>query len=151
MDRPISSRTRRAQLVALAISLPLVLGLAPAAHAHHRPGPCDVHGSAGETVAHHSKELIRCAVAKWAVPGGARRAICIAKRESGLIPTAASPGGDFLGLYQHMATAWADRYTTWTWPGWRLKKNALNGRTNTIVTIRMVNGGGWGPWSGLGC
>jgi hypothetical protein len=148
MDRT-PSLIRRAALLTLTVAL--TLGPASAASAHHRPGPCDIHLLPGETVAHHSKELIRCAVAKWPVRGGAARAICIADRESGLIPTAESSGGDFLGLFQHMATAWPDRYAAWTWPGWRLKDDALNGRTNTIVTIRMVNAGGWGPWGALGC
>ncbi len=60
-------------------------------------------------------------------------------------------GGDFLGLFQHMASAWADRYAAWAFPGWQLKDDALNGRTNAIVTIRMVSDGGWGPWGALGC
>lgn len=149
MDRSASSRIRRASL--LALTAVLMLGLAPSANAHHRPGPCDIHRLPGETTVHHSKELIRCAVAKWPVRGGAARAICIADRESGLIPTAASAGGDFLGLFQHMASAWPDRYATWTWPGWGLKQDALNGRTNTIVTIRMAHDGGWGPWGALDC
>jgi hypothetical protein len=149
MDRPVPNRTRRVLLLGLAVAL--VVCLAPVASAHHRAGPCDIHRLPGETVARHSKELIRCAVAKWPVRGGAARAICIADRESGLVPTAASPGGDFLGLFQHMASAWDERYAAWTWPGWALKDDALNGRTNTIVTIRMVNDGGWGPWGALDC
>ena len=149
MDRPAPNGTRRGALLTIAVAV--TLGLAPVANAHHRAGPCDVHRLPGETVVHHSKELIRCATVKWPVPGGAGRAICIADRESGLIPTVASPGGDFLGLYQHMASAWPGRYAAWTWPGWQLKEDALNGRTNTIVTIRMANGSGWGPWGALGC
>jgi hypothetical protein len=27
----------------------------------------------------------------------------------------------------------------------------LNGRTNAVVTMRMVNAEGWGPWAGVGC
>ena len=149
MDRPRSTHTRRAAVVALTVAV--MLGLAPGASAHHRPGPCDIHLQPGETVVHHSKELIRCAVARWAVNGGATRAICIARRESGLIPTAESSGGDYLGLFQHMASAWPDRYDAWTWPGWRLKSDALNGRTNTVVTIRMAHDGGWGAWGALDC
>jgi hypothetical protein len=149
MDRSTSTHARRAAVVALTVAL--MLGLAPAASAHHRPGPCDIHLQPGETVVHHSKELIRSAVARWAVNGGAARAICIAKRESGLIPTAESSDGDFLGLFQHMASAWPDRYDAWTWPGWQLKSGALNGRTNTVVTIRMAHAGGWGAWGALDC
>jgi hypothetical protein len=149
MDRP--NRTRIGAPALLILTAALVVGLVPSAGARHRPGPCDIHLQPGETVVHHSKELIRCAVAKWPVRGGAARAICIADRESGLIPTAESSGGDYLGLFQHMASAWEERYTSWTWPGWRLKDDALNGRSNAIVTIRMVNADGWGPWGGLGC
>ena len=149
MDRSTPSRVHRAALMGL--TLALVTVIAPTSHADHRPGPCDIHLQPGETVVHHSKELIRCAVAKWNVRGGAARAICIAKRESGLIPTAESSGGDYLGLFQHMASAWPDRYDAWTWPGWNLKDDALNGRTNTVVTIRMVHDGGWGPWGALDC
>jgi hypothetical protein len=149
MDRSTPSRVHRAALMGLTLALLTVL--APTAHADHRLGPCDIHLQPGETVVHHSKELIRCAVAKWNVRGGAARAICIAKRESGLIPTAESSGGDYLGLFQHMASAWPDRYDSWTWPGWNLKDDALNGRTNTVVTIRMVHDGGWGPWGALDC
>lgn len=135
----------------LILTVTVVLGSAPVALAQHRPGPCDVHLEPTESLVHHSKDLIRCAAAKWPVDGGAARAICIAKRESGLIPTAESPSGDYLGLFQHMASAWADRYEAWTWPGWELKASALNGRTNTVVTIRMVHAGGWGPWGALDC
>jgi hypothetical protein len=148
MDR---ARTVRRTAVTAALVGTIALWTAPAALAHHRPGPCDIHLASGETIVHHSKELIRCAVAKWSVNGGAARAICIAKRESGLIPTAESPDGDFLGLFQHMRSAWPDRYDAWTWPGWELKTTALNGRTNAVVTIRMAHAGGWGAWGTLDC
>jgi hypothetical protein len=29
--------------------------------------------------------------------------------------------------------------------------NALHGRSNAVVTIRMVNANGWGPWERLDC
>jgi hypothetical protein len=115
------------------------------------PGPCHLAARPRETVQHHMKRLITCAVGLWPVRGGATRAICIARRESGLDPRASSRTGRYLGLYQHQATAWPSRFDTWTRPGWKLKADALNGRSNAIVTIRMVNANGWGPWAGVGC
>ena len=105
----------------------------------------------GEAIQDFSRRLIGCAASRWPVEGGAEKAICIAERESGLIPTASSPTGMYVGLFQHSAADWARRYEEWTRPNWRLKVNPYNGRTNAIVTIRMVNAEGWGPWAGVGC
>ena len=113
-------------------------------------GPCDLQRQDEEIVRSYVKRLIRCAVDRWEVPGDARRAICVAVVESDLDPRATSAGGDYLGLYQHGADLWPDRYDTWTRPAWGLDESALSGRTNAIVTIRMVNDGGWGPWAHVG-
>jgi hypothetical protein len=73
------------------------------------------------------------------VPGGKDRAICIARRESGLDPSAtSSPTGEYRGLFQHDRDMWPARYDGYTRPVWELSPKALNGRTNAIVTIRMV-------------
>jgi hypothetical protein len=113
-------------------------------------GPCPLERRDGETVRQLSKRLIRCAVDRWSVPGGAEKAICIARAESDLNPEAESENGEYLGLFQHLAEAWPDRYEEWTRPAWGLDESALSGRTNAIVTLRMVNANGWGPWSGVG-
>jgi hypothetical protein len=91
------------------------------------------------------RRRIACAVDRFGpVGGGASRAICIAKRESGLDPTAKSATGKYLGLYQHRSTLWPDRYKKWTQRSWDLSERALSGRSNSIVTIRMVHAiGGW--------
>ena len=115
------------------------------------PGPCALTRLDDEAIEDFSIRMITCATDRWPVPGGAEKAICIAERESGLIPWASSPTGMYLGLFQHSAADWPDRYDEWTKPIWELKQNPLNGRTNAIVTIRMVNDGGWGPWAGAGC
>ena len=116
------------------------------------PGPCSLPRRDGESVQHHSKRLIRCAADAWDVPGGADKAICIADAESHLNPEAVSADGSYLGLFQHEADAWPGRYDTWTRPAWELDESALSGRTNAIVTIRMVHENGWGAWSGVdGC
>ena len=129
-----------------------VLGATPAS-AHHVPGPCDFHRRDGETVKHYSKRRITCAVDRFGpVPGGAARAICIARRESGLDPSATSePTGEYRGLYQHDRDMWPGRYEEYTKPIWELSKRALNGRSNAIVSIRMVvdigswRAAGWPP------
>jgi hypothetical protein len=126
-----------------------LLGAAPAV-AHHAPGPCDLHRQDGETVRAFSRRLIVCAVDRFGpVRGGARRAVCIAKRESGLDPNATSePTGQYRGLYQHDRDFWPWRYDTYTRQAWELSPRVLNGRTNAIVTIRMVVD--FGAWKAAG-
>jgi len=101
------------------------------------------------------KRKITCAADVFGpVPGGAHRGICIAARESGLIPTASSPTGLYVGLFQHAAAMWPDRYAKWTDPGWQLSDSAFSGRTQAIVTIRMVHAAGsWkaAGWPSAGC
>jgi hypothetical protein len=129
----------------------LLLGGTPAsAFAHHIPGPCDFHRLDGESIQHFSKRLIVCAVDRFGpVPGGTARAICIAKRESGLYPSAtSSPTGQYRGLYQHDRDFWPWRFDAFTLPKWDLSPRALNGRTNAIVTIRMVSH--YGTWNAAG-
>jgi hypothetical protein len=115
------------------------LGSTPAA-AHHLPGPCDFHRLDGESTQAFARRLITCAVGRFGpVPGGHERAICIARRESGLDPTAtSSPTGQYRGLFQHDRDMWPARYDRYTRLAWELSRRALDGRTNAIVTIRMV-------------
>lgn len=134
---------------ALVLALTTAIFVAPPVLANHRVGPCNADRAADETIQHFMKRRIRCAVALFGpVPGDAVRAICIAKRESGLIPTAESPTGMYQGLFQQSAKMWPDRYVKWTDPDWQLSDKALNGRTNAIVTIRMVHGAG--TWKAAG-
>jgi hypothetical protein len=147
-------RHRRTGLSVAAIAgLAVALSLASASTASARPsepgtttpaGPCRVSRTSGEAVQRYARQLIACAATRWVVPGGTKRAICIARRESGLVPTATSPGGHYLGLFQHSAKMWHARYERWAVPAWRLGTSALNGRTNAIVTLRMVHAArGW--------
>jgi hypothetical protein len=139
------------------VTLPILVGLfaMPTATAKPGVGPCDVTAKAGETMTHLMKRKITCAADRFGpVPGGAKRAICIAKRESGLDPTATSPTGKYLGLFQQSAKYWPSRYKDWTRSSWQLSTNAKNGRTNSIVTLRMVHAaGGWkaAGWPAKGC
>jgi hypothetical protein len=141
---------RRAVAAAIATAVVLSAALTPAL-ARRRVGPCDLRRQRTETLAAHERELIRCATNHWRVFGGYRKALCIAKRESGLDPKAVSDDGKYLGLYQHARRYWPDRYLTYAKPQWELIDSALVGRTNAIVTIRMVHDVGWDPWRGKGC
>jgi hypothetical protein len=135
---------RVAAIAGLAAALSLTWSSAASARPDDPVGPCQVARASGETVQNYARHLILCATALWEVPGGAKRAVCIARRESGLVPSAKSPGGHYLGLYQHSAKMWPPRYRRWARPAWRLGTSALNGRSNAIVTIRMVHGyHGW--------
>ncbi len=146
---------------AVTLALTLVLTLCGASPVSARTeatttptGPCALTRGVAEPVQGFSKRLIRCAASHWVVPGGAAKAICIAGRESGLVPTATSAGGAYLGLYQHSARYWPIRYRTWANAGWHLRSTALSGRTNAIVTLRMVHAaGGWASagWPVRGC
>lgn len=134
---------RRVAPLAFAVALAL---LAPVASAEDRPGPCDLHRLDDEPIEAFSIRRITCAVERFGpVPGGVERAVCIADRESHLRPKASSPTGMYLGLYQHAAEYWPARYEANTHPNWELPESALSGRTNSIVTIKMVvKAGTWG-------
>jgi hypothetical protein len=135
-------------LLVVALAAPVSALIGPTAGAVRTPPhPCDLPRRDGETIQHHSRRLIECAVGAFGpVRGGATRAICIAKRESGLIPSASSKTGEYLGLFQHSATYWPSRFDTYTKASWELSSSALSGRSNAIVTVRMVRSmGGWKP------
>jgi hypothetical protein len=145
------------RFLATVVTIPLILGLVTMAPTHAKPGvgPCDLSPRSGESVPHLMRRRITCAVDRFGpTGGGAHRAICIAKRESGLDPSAESETGMYLGLFQQSAKMWPGRYKAWTRRSWQLSKNAKNGRTNAIVTIRMVRAaGGWkaAGWRIKGC
>jgi hypothetical protein len=153
-------RNRRIRVIAAATGGALAISLFASGAAVAKPlhaatprvsGPCALVRENGEAIQDFSIRLITCAADRWPVEGGAEKAICIAERESGLIPTASSPTGMYVGLFQHSAADWPRRYDEWTKPWWQLKENPYNGRTAAIVTVRMANAEGWGPWEGAGC
>jgi hypothetical protein len=131
-------------VVALAAPVSMLVG-STAVAVRTPPHPCDLPRRDGETVQHQARRLIACAVGAFGpVGGGATRAVCIAKRESGLIPSASSKTGQYLGLYQHAAKYWPYRFDAYTRRAWALSTSALSGRSNAIVTIRMVHAtGSW--------
>jgi hypothetical protein len=141
-------RSRRLVVVVAASVLTLVFP-STTAFARDLAGPCDLHADDGETVQAFAARTIRCAVRRLGpVPGGAKRAICVAKRESGLDPEAVSSSGGYRGLYQHARKYWDWRYENFTEPRWELPARALHGRTNAVVTVRMVRR--YGTWADAG-
>jgi hypothetical protein len=145
------------RFLATVVTLPLILGLVTTVPTHAKPGvgPCDLTARSGESVPHFMRRRIGCAVDRFGpVGGGAGRAICIAKRESALDPSAESATGEYLGLFQQSSKMWPARYKVWTRTKWQLSQNAKNGRSNALVTIRMVHAaGGWkdAGWRVKGC
>lgn len=139
--------TRRRRTLA-ALTLTLILMALPAANAgavvphEARRVPakiCDIDWRKGTW---QVRQLIRCAAHRWAVPGGAAFALYVADRESNFLPHAYNASGA-AGIYQHLLSYWPGRATTFGFHGW----SAFNARANIIVTMKMVHGGGWGPWS----
>jgi hypothetical protein len=157
MDMGRNRRIRATAIVAVSFALtPLALAGQAAASPLGRggvrvSGPCALARIDGETIQDFSIRIITCAANRWPVEGGAEKAICIARRESGLVPTASSPTGLYVGLFQHSAADWPRRYDEWTRPVWQLKENPYNGRTNAVVTMRIANAEGWVDWAGTGC
>jgi hypothetical protein len=144
-------RTRTALVAAATVVGAVVLAAAPAASAHHATGPCGFHREEGRSVRAHARDQIRCAVDRWMVPGGKKTALCIAHRESDLLPWAESRDGLNKGLFQQHVRYWGANYDAYTWHGWELPRRILSGRTNAVVSIRMAHEIGWGPWGGRDC
>ena len=88
------------------------------------------------------KRLIRCATRHWDSPGGGRKALDVARCESGFNTDAYNPSG-YAGVYQQALRYWPDRADKWGFPD----RSAYNGRANIIVSVRMANSAdGWKIW-----
>lgn len=148
----------------LIVAALIAASMATPAHAEGK-GPCsgwfsnvrpdmNHNGVAADTtdralVNHRMERLIACAVRLWPVAGGYFEALRIAHRESGypwIWPWAYNPSG-CAGTYQHMLRYWPGRVARWWNNSWLWKTpTAFNPRANVVVTMRMVNAEGWGPW-----
>jgi hypothetical protein len=140
------STSRRQAVAALTIAALLTVVPATVSHARTPEGRhqaqtkiCDYDWHKGTW---HIKQLIRCAADHWNVPGGESTALAIAERESKFHPGAYNASG-CAGIYQHMLKYWPGRAAAYGFSGW----SAFNARANIIVTMRMVQQDGWGPWS----
>jgi hypothetical protein len=127
-----------------ALTVTALMALAPwaPARAHTaRPVPdwvCDIPWAKST---YQLKRLIKCSAHRWRVPGGANKALRVARCESGFDPKA--KGGGNGGVYQQRLVYWPRRARHYGFKGW----SVYNGRANVIVSIRMAHAGGWGPWS----
>ena len=92
----------------------------------------------------HVKKLIRCAAARWTVPGGASKALAIAEPRVQLpAPRLQQLQRGQPASIQHLRRYWPGRAGAYGFRGW----SAFNARANIMVTMRMVHRmGGWGPW-----
>jgi hypothetical protein len=137
-------------------------GVPAVAEAH---GPCSsdryiVRPRMGhEKVERRVKALIRCAVDRWSVPGGAQKALSVAECESGYWPWAR--GGDNLGVFQHRDVYWQSRVRSFLKREWfsrfqwdRIDRDAsvypsaaYHARANVLIAIRMAHRSGWGAWA----
>lgn len=160
-------RTAFALLVAGLLAAAALIGTttSPASAAGTKSGPCIGYRWAGHdlqgAIALHREvpdrveRLIRCAVARWPVPGGAAAAIDTARDESGLWPWAYNPGG-YAGVFQQSTRYWPDRARRYLRPRWfgGRTPGPLNGRANVLVSVRMAHAAGWchdWPHTAPGC
>lgn len=88
------------------------------------------------------EKLIRCAVDRWSVPGGADKAVAVARCESGMNPY--REGSGVGGVFQHSLRYWPDRATRFGFDGW----SVYNGRANVMVAIQYAHLYGWSAWGG---
>jgi hypothetical protein len=148
------------QLLFISLTTTLVLATVSMAHASGR-GPCsqdrfDTRPAMGSTVvARRNAALVRCAVRRWSVPGGADKAVSVFRCESSLWSWAHSNGN--LGVAQQRDTYWRGRARSYLRRAWfndrqwhrvlTVPGGAYLGRANVLVSIRQAHRGGWGPWS----
>jgi len=141
-------KTLRRRVLAAALAIPVILGLAPALARATTADPgartisnriCDFDWRESR---HEVKRLIRCAARHWRSPGGANKALDVAKCESGFDTDAYNPGG-YAGVYQHAVRYWPGRAHRWGFPD----RSVYNGRANIIVSIRMAHSAdSWRIW-----
>lgn len=92
------------------------------------------------------RQAIRCAVSRWTVPGGASKAVSIARCESHFNPHARL--GQFSGVFQQGSSWWRGRFRHYNpHHGYKLSRSIWNARSNVIVSIRMMHAVGLSPWS----
>lgn len=85
------------------------------------------------------RQLIRCVDDHWPAPGGARKAIAVARCESGLNPKAYANGN--AGLFQQRVIYWRARFADLRppWPAWDdLSPSVYSPRSNAVISVRMA-------------
>lgn len=99
--------------------------------------------------AREERRTALCVLDRWPVPGGWTIFNRVADCESHWYRFA-SNGGDFLGLFQHQASAWPSRVVHYMPAGWRIGPwtRWANSRSAIVTTARMVHASwSWSAWS----
>jgi len=138
----------RRRIIVAAVATPALLAIVPGTARATYPEPnartlstkiCDYDWKASKR---EVKQLIRCAARHWGSPGGANKALDVARCESGFQTDAYNPSG-YAGVYQQALRYWPGRADKWGFPD----RSAYNGRANIIVSVRMANSAdGWHIW-----
>lgn len=128
-------------VLALWMSMFMVLGQA---HAEASNPECRFGIESHEAV----KKTIWCVAKRLGIPGGPRKAVRIADRETGLGDDEVNDSSGACGIYQHNpASVFGSRYDANMQKRWKpAPRKCLHDRTNIIVSLTMVNRAGWGPW-----
>jgi len=95
------------------------------------------------------RSTIRCAVARWDVPGGLDTALYIARRESGLNWNAANPTSSASGIYQFVDGTWASEVSRFSEMVklQHMSRSVWNARSSALIAIRLAHGCScWSPW-----
>lgn len=92
----------------------------------------------------------RCVVRRWPVSGGLSKLRRVGRCESGWNRMAYNSDGPYVGLFQHVLSAWLGRVREFTPPHWDLQTSWRNSRTQIVVTVRYVRRYGWGAWPRCG-
>lgn len=93
------------------------------------------------------KSLIQCMAPRLDL--STSHALYIAWRESHYQPWARNPSSGSCGVFQHMPRYWPGRVGHWYYgPRVAERMSCYNGRTNVLVSLRMMRDGGYGPWGG---
>ena len=87
-----------------------------------------------------------CVEARWPIPGGLEHLKHVIACESGWYRHAYNPAGPYVGLGQHLLSAWDGRVHTYEPKWWTLRPNWRNSRTQLVVTVRMAHRYDWGAW-----
>jgi hypothetical protein len=86
----------------------------------------------------------RCVAARWSIPSETLDRIISC--ESGWDRLSVNPMGPYVGLAQHMLSAWFQRFRVYAPPLWHLTPSWKNSRTMLTVTVRMMHDVGLSPW-----
>ena len=95
------------------------------------------------------RATIRCAVARWSVPGGLTQALYIGRRESGFNALAANPYSSASGVMQFVDGTWASQISARREfiKTQHMSTSVWNGRSNVLIAIKLAHGCScWSPW-----